>query len=111
MTSGRLRALAITAGKRSPAMPELPTVSEAGVPGYEVNQWYRYITSAKVSRPVVEKLSAGIAEALRAPKVVQRLGADGSTSVGTTPDQFSAHIKSEIAKWHKLVNDVGLKLH
>jgi len=111
MAAGRVRAMAITAGKRSPAMPELPTVSEAGVPGYEVNQWYGYVTSAKVSLPIVAKLSEGIAVALKDPGVAQRLGADGSTPVGTTPDQFSAHIKSEIAKWHKLVNDAGLRLH
>ncbi len=111
MTSGRLRAIAITAGKRSPAVPDLPTVSEAGVPGYEVDQWYGVITSAKVPRPIVAKLSAAMAEALKSPEVVQRLRGDGSTPVGSSPEQFSAHIKSEITKWRKLVKDAGLKLH
>ncbi len=109
-TAGRLRVLAISANKRSPAMPELPTIAEAGVPGYEVDQWYGFITSAKVPPPIVRKLSAGIAEALKAPEVAQRLGADGSTPVGSSPEQFSAHIKSEIAKWRKLVKDAGLAL-
>ncbi len=109
--SGRLRVLAVSAAKRSPAMPELPTIAEAGVPGYEVDQWYGVITSAKVPRVIVDKLSGAIAEALKSPEVAQRLSSDGSTPVGTTPDQFSAHIKSEIAKWRKLVKDAGLQLH
>ncbi len=111
MTSGRLRAIAITAGKRSPAVPDLPTVAEAGVPGYEVDQWYGVITSAKVPRPIVAKLSAAMAEALKSPEVVQRLSGDGSTPVGSSPEQFSAHIKTEIGKWRKLVKDARLKLH
>lgn len=111
MASGRLRAIAITAGKRSPAVPDLPTVSEAGVPGYEVDQWYGVITSARVPRPIVAKLSAAMAEALKSPEVVQRLSGDGSTPVGSSPEQFSAHIKTEITKWRKLVKDAGLKLH
>jgi tripartite-type tricarboxylate transporter receptor subunit TctC len=110
MTSGRLRVLAISAAKRSPAAPELPTIAEAGVPGYEVDQWYGVITSAKVPRPIVDKLQAAIAEALKSPDVVKRLSADGSTPVGSTPDQFNAHIRTEIAKWRKLVKDAGLVL-
>lgn len=108
MASGRLRVVAITAGKRSPAAPDIPTVAEAGVPGYEVDQWYGIITGAKVPRPIVNKLQAAMAQALKAPDVVQRLAADGSTPVGSTPDQFNAHIKSEIAKWQKLVREAKL---
>jgi len=111
MASGRLHAIAITAGKRSPSVPDLPTVAEAGLPGYEVDQWYGVITSAKVPRPIVAKLSAAMATALKSPEVVQRLGTDGSTPVGSSPEQFSAHIKSEITKWRALVKDAGLKLH
>jgi len=111
MASGRLKVLAITAAKRSPAVPELPTVAEAGVPGYEVDQWYGVITSASVPQPIVRKLSAAIAEALKAPDVAKRLMADGSTPVGSGPEQFNAHIKNEIAKWRKLVTEAGLQLH
>ena len=111
ITSGRLRALAITAGKRSPAVPDLPTVAEAGLPGYEVDQWYGVITSAKAPRPIVAKLSAAMAEALKSPEVVQRLSHDGSTPVGSSPEQFTAHIRSEIAKWRTLVKEAGLELH
>lgn len=109
--AGRLRPLAVTTRKRSPAAPELPTIAESGVPGYEVDQWYGIITSAKVPRPIVNKLSAAIAEGLKAPDTAQRLSAEGSVPVGSSPEQFSAHIKSEIAKWRKLVKDAGLALH
>jgi len=111
MTGGRLMALAITANKRSPAVPDLPTIAEAGVPGYEVDQWYGVITGAKVPAPIVRKLHAAIAEALKSPDVVKRLSSDGSTPVGSTPEQFGAHIKSEIAKWRKLSQEAGIKLH
>jgi tripartite-type tricarboxylate transporter receptor subunit TctC len=110
MQSGRLHVLAISAGKRSPAAPELPTVAEAGLPGYEVDQWYGVVTSAKVPRPIVMKLNAAIAETLKLPEVEQRLAADGSTPVGSTPEQFGAHIRSEIAKWHKLAKAAKLEL-
>jgi tripartite-type tricarboxylate transporter receptor subunit TctC len=108
--TGRLRVLAMTAKKRSPALPDIPTVAEAGVPGYEVDQWYGVITGAKVPPAIIKKLSLAIAESLKAPDVAQRLAADGSTAVGSTPEQFSAHIKSEIAKWRKLAKAANLEL-
>jgi tripartite-type tricarboxylate transporter receptor subunit TctC len=110
LNSGRVRVLAITASKRSPLLPEFPTVAEEGVPGYEVDQWYGFVTAAKVPRAIVAKLNAAMAVALKAPEVVQRLGTDGSTPVGSSPEQFNAHVKSEIAKWRKLVKDAGLSL-
>jgi tripartite-type tricarboxylate transporter receptor subunit TctC len=110
MNTGRVRVLAITAAKRSPAVPDLPTVAEAGLPGYEVDQWYGVVTGIKVPRPIVNKLSAAITQLLKAPDVAQRLAADGSTPVGSSPDQFSAHIKTEIAKWQKLVKEAKLEL-
>ncbi len=110
LSNGRLRALAITARERSPAVPELPTIAEAGVPGYEVDQWYGVITGAKVPRAVIKKLHAGIAEALNSPDVVRRLAADGSTATGSSPEAFDAHIKSEIARWRKLVKEANLVL-
>jgi tripartite-type tricarboxylate transporter receptor subunit TctC len=109
--AGRLRPLAITARQRSSSAPEYPTIAEAGLPGYEVDQWYGIITSAKVPRPLVDKLATAIAEAVKSPETAQRLSAEGSTPVGSTPDQFSAHIRNEIAKWRKLVKDAGLVLH
>ncbi len=109
MQSGRLRGIAITAAKRSPSI-ELPTVAESGVPGYEVDQWYGVITSSIVPQPIVKKLNAAIVEALQQPDTAARLAADGSTPVGSSPAQFNAHIKSEIAKWKKLVAEANLRL-
>lgn len=111
MESGRLKVLAITASKRSPAVPDVPTIAESGIPGYEVDQWYGVITSAKVPKPIVQKLQRGIAEVLRQPDVAKRLAGDGSTPVGSSPEQFNAHIRSEIAKWRKLAKEANLKLH
>ncbi len=111
MQAGRVRVLAITDGKRSPAVPELPTVAESGLPGYEVDQWYGIITSAKVPKPIVNKLQAAIAQVLKQPDVAKRLAGDGSTPVGSTPEQFNAHIKAEMAKWRKLAKDAKLELH
>ena len=109
MQAGRLRGIAITAAHRSPAV-DLPTVAEAGVPGYEVDQWYGVITSALVPQPIVRKLNAAIVEAIHQPDVGARLAADGSIPVGSSPAQFNAHIKSEIAKWKKLVKEANLRL-
>jgi tripartite-type tricarboxylate transporter receptor subunit TctC len=107
--AGKLRGLAITAAKRSPSI-NLPTIAESGLPGYEVDQWYGVIASSKVPQPIIRKLNAGIVEALKQPEVAQRLAHDGSTPVGSSPEQFNAHIKREIAKWKKLVKDANLPL-
>jgi tripartite-type tricarboxylate transporter receptor subunit TctC len=107
--AGRLRWLAITAPKRSPVV-DLPTVAEAGLAGYAVEQWYGITAPSKVRKPVVTALHAGFTEALRAPDVIQRLTADGSVLVGSTPEQFGDYIKSEIAKWTKLVKAANLEV-
>jgi tripartite-type tricarboxylate transporter receptor subunit TctC len=109
MQAGKLRGLAITAGKRSPSV-DLPTIAEAGLPGYEVDQWYGVITSSKVPQPIVRKLNAAIVETLKQQDVAQRLATDGSTPVGSSPEQFNAHIRAEIAKWKKLVKEANLAL-
>ena len=107
--ANRIRPLAITAKKRSPSV-DLPTVAESGLPNYEVDQWYGIIASSKVPKPIIQKLHGGIVEALKQPDVVQRLSTDGSTPVGSTPEQFNTHIRAEVAKWKRLVKEAGLKL-
>jgi tripartite-type tricarboxylate transporter receptor subunit TctC len=108
--AGRLRWIAMTASKRSPTV-DLPTVAESGLPGYEMNQWYGVSTSARVSASIIKKLHADITDALQAPDVVQRLTADGSEIVGSTPAQFAEYLNSEIDKWRKLVKAANLKLN
>ena len=109
--SGRLRYIAITAGKRSPVLPELPTIAEAGVPGFETNQWYGAVASARVPAATVRKISGAMRGALTAPDVAERLTADGSTPQPSTPEAFNAHIKSEVVKWRHLVQQAGLQLN
>ena len=109
MQAGRLRGIAITAAKRSPSI-DLPTVAEAGVPGYEVDQWYGVITSSRVPQSIVKKLSDAMIEGLQQPETAARLAGDGSIPVGSSPAQFTAHIKSEIAKWKRLVKEASLKM-
>ncbi len=109
MQAGRLRGIAITAAKRSPSI-DLPTVAEAGVPGYEVDQWYGVITSARVPQSIVKKLSDAMIEGLQQPETAARLAGDGSIPVGSSPAQFTAHIQSEIAKWKRLVKEASLKM-
>ena len=108
--ANRVRGLAITAAKRSPSV-DLPTVAESGLPGYEVDQWYGVITSSKVPKGIVTKLNGAIVEALKMPDVANRLATDGSTPVGSSPEQFNAHIAREIKKWQRLVKEANLQLH
>jgi tripartite-type tricarboxylate transporter receptor subunit TctC len=107
--AGKLRVLAVTTAKRTPAAPELPRMMEAGVAGYEVAQWYGVLAPAKVPPAIIGKLSKEIARSLHEPDVKPRLAADGSDAVGSTPEQFGAHVRSEVAKWAKIVQQIGLK--
>jgi tripartite-type tricarboxylate transporter receptor subunit TctC len=108
--AGRLRALAVTTAKRTPAAPELPTMIEAGVPGYVVTGWYGILAPAKTPAPIIAKLNGEIVRILHLPEVKERLAADGSEPVGNTPQEFGAHIASEIAKWRKVVQAAGIKV-
>jgi tripartite-type tricarboxylate transporter receptor subunit TctC len=107
--AGRLRWLAITSPKRSTVV-ELPTVAESGLAGFEVVQWYGIATPVKVARPVVTALHGAFTEALRAPEVIQRLTADGSSLVGNTPEAFGELIRTDIAKWKKVVKAANIRM-
>ena len=109
LASGRLRPLAVTTVKRSRALPDLPTMQEAGVKGYEVAGWYGVVAPAKLPKPIIAKLNADIVRALKTPEVADRMAADGSEPLGTTPEQFGAHIKSEVAKWRELIQKTGIR--
>jgi tripartite-type tricarboxylate transporter receptor subunit TctC len=108
LPAGKVRPLAVTSRQRMSALPDLPTVAESGVPGFVLDQWYGVVTTAKVPKAVVNKLSAGVAAAVKAPEVEKRLTVDGSIPVGSTPEQFMATIKADIARWGKLIQDIGL---
>jgi tripartite-type tricarboxylate transporter receptor subunit TctC len=108
--SGKMRVLAVGASKRSTAMPEVPTIAEAGVPGYDMVLWFGVLAPAGTPRPVVAKLHGEIAGILKQPDVNQRLTGLGAEPVGSSPEEFDAFIKREIGKWAKVVKDAGLKV-
>ncbi len=108
--SGRLRALAITSPKRSPALPDLPTVDEAGVPGYQVSVWFGVVAPAATPKDVVARLNAEINRILALPDVKERFGQSGIDIVGGTPEQFDRHIREQVATWGKVVKDANIKV-
>jgi tripartite-type tricarboxylate transporter receptor subunit TctC len=108
--SGRLRALAVTTAKRSKAEPGLPTMQEAGVPGYEVAQWYGILAPAKTPKPIITKLNTELVRILNTREAAERLAADGSEPVGTTPEEFTQLVKAEVAKWSAVVKEAGIRL-
>ena len=107
--AGRLRALATTGAKRAPAAPDLPTMIEAGVPGYVAANWFGTTVPAKTPPAVVSKLSQEIARVLRLPEVGERLLSQGMEPTSSTPEEFSAYIRSEMTKWAKVVKASGAK--
>jgi tripartite-type tricarboxylate transporter receptor subunit TctC len=107
--AGRLRALATTGAKRSAAAPDLPTVAEAGVPGYEAANWFGTMVPAKTPPAVVSKLSQEIGRVLRLPDVRERLLTQGMEPVSNTPEEFTAYIRSEMTKWAKVVKASGAR--
>jgi tripartite-type tricarboxylate transporter receptor subunit TctC len=109
IAAGRLRPLAVTTAKRSPAMPELPTMQEAGVPGYEVAGWYGVLAPAATPPAIVDKLNREIVRIVHLPEVAEKMESDGSEPVGSTPQQFAAHIKAEVEKWRDLIQKTGIR--
>ena len=108
--AGRLRALAITDKKRSPLLPEMPTLDESGLKGYEIVGWNGLFVPAGTSPAIVNKLHAAVVKALALPDVRERLTTMGADGIGNTPQQFTAFIKAEIVKWAKVVKDAGIKI-
>jgi tripartite-type tricarboxylate transporter receptor subunit TctC len=108
--SGKLRGLAITSAKRSPLVPGLPTVSEAGVTGYEAGPWYGLLVPAGTPRDAVSRLNAEMLKVLQQPDVRERMDAQGLTAVSSTPDELGAYVRSEVEKWGKVVKAVGMRV-
>jgi len=107
--AGKLRPLAVTSAKRSDALPDVPTLAEAGVPGYESVQWYGVLAPAGTPRDIVARLHTEIAKSLRSGDVRERLAADGAEPVGSTPQEFAAFIRAEIDKWAKVAKAAGIQ--
>ena len=107
--AGKLRALATTGAKRAGAAPELPTVAESGVPGFEVTTMYGISAPAKTPRVIIDRLYGEIVRALNSPDLRGKLIEAGADPVGSTPEEYTAFVKSEIAKWAKVINAAGIK--
>lgn len=108
-STGRLRVIGVTGSKRSVAAKDVPTIAESGLPGYELSPWFGVVAPAGVPRDVVTKLNGVIGASLKSPDVVQRLSALGYEPLGGTAEQFAATIKSDIAKYAKIVKSAGIK--
>jgi len=106
INSGKLRALAITTPKRSSVLPDLPTVVEAGVPGYTFTTWYGVLVPARTPKPTRDVLHAHVVKAMRSPEMAQRFSYEGGEIIASSPAYFAAHIESEIARWGKLLKTV-----
>jgi len=107
--TGRLRALALVAPQRSPALPEVPTAAEAGLKDFEVTTWYGVMTPAGTPRPIVTRLNSELVKIMHAPDVKQRLAGMATDPLTSTPEEFAAYLKQEIAKWGDVVRKANLK--
>lgn len=108
--AGKMKALAVTGSARSPLAPSLPTVAEAGVPGYEVNVWFGMQLPAGTPKPLVNRINKDIVQALKQPDVINLFRAQGVEVIASTPDEFSKVLQSEVAKWTELIKDADLKV-
>ncbi len=108
--AGRLRALAVTSGKRSLGVPQLPTVAESGIPGFANDVWFALFAPAATPRTVVARLHDEIAKAIAQPELKQRMIAAGLEPLGNPPDEFAAYFRAEVAKWAKVIRAAGVRL-
>jgi tripartite-type tricarboxylate transporter receptor subunit TctC len=109
LKAGRLRPLGVTTTTRIEALPDVPAISEAGVPGYESVQWFGMLVPAGTPRPIIDRLHQELTRALRAPDMKERLNSLGLDGVGSTPEEFAAYIRSETEKWAKVIKAMGIK--
>jgi tripartite-type tricarboxylate transporter receptor subunit TctC len=109
--SGRVKALAVTGAQRSALLPDVPTVAEAGLPGFEVTSWYGIVAPAKTPRNVIARLAEEVANVGRKPELRTRLAGQGLDLVTSTPEKFDALIRAEIEKWAKVLKAAGVQPH
>jgi tripartite-type tricarboxylate transporter receptor subunit TctC len=107
--NGKLRALAVSTVKRSPLLPDVPTMAELGFKDFEVDSWYAMFVPAKTPQPIIDILHKATVKVLAEPAVKDRLIAQGAEAVGSTPAQLGAIVSSELVKWKKVTKDAGIK--
>jgi tripartite-type tricarboxylate transporter receptor subunit TctC len=109
LKAGRIHALAITGAKRSALMPEMPTLGEAGVKGFEINPWFGVLGPPKLPAPIVKKLNADLIASVRSPETKERLATQGAEPIGSSPAEFSGSIAKELAQWTRIAEQIGLR--
>ena len=107
--SSRLRALGVSSPQRVPALSQIPTIAEAGVPGFDATQWYGIVAPAGTPRDIVTKLNAEIRKIMQSKEMLDRLNTEGAIAAPGTPEEFGAYIKSEITRWGAVVRSAGMK--
>jgi tripartite-type tricarboxylate transporter receptor subunit TctC len=107
--TGRVRALGVTSTKRSNAAPDVPTIAETALPGYEAAQWYGVVAPAKTPADIITRLHAETVRVLQLPEVREKFANDGADTVGNSPDEFARFIRAELEKWSKAGRDAGIK--
>jgi tripartite-type tricarboxylate transporter receptor subunit TctC len=108
--AGKLRALGVTTATRSPVLPDLPTIAESGLPGFESSSWFGLLAPAGTPQPIVAKVNAEVNAWLATPEAKEKIVASGANPAGGTPDDFAKHIAAETAKWQKVVKESGAKI-
>ena len=106
--SGKIRALGVTTKKRVSVLPEVPTIAESALPGFEASQWFGILAPARTPRPIVDRLNQALAKATSSPEMKNRLAAEGVEVVNSTPEEFSAVIKRELVQWAKVIKAAGI---
>lgn len=107
--AGKLRALGVTSSRRSQALPNVPTIAEAGINGYDVSPWFAVFVSARTSKAVIERLQVEITKALKLPDIQERFASIGAEPMGSTPDQLAAHLKRETDRWSAIIRERNIK--
>jgi tripartite-type tricarboxylate transporter receptor subunit TctC len=107
---GRLRAIAVTSLKRSASLPETPTIAESGWPGFEAITWFGFVAPAKTPAPIIKELNANINSILKMPEVRSKLMGEGGEILGGTPEQFSALLTKDTARWARVIQDANVKI-
>jgi tripartite-type tricarboxylate transporter receptor subunit TctC len=110
IASGKLRALGVTTAKRSAALPDVPTIAEAGLPGYEVAPWFAVFMPAGTPKPIIDRMHAALIEAMKQPDVRARFQTIGAEPIGSTPEELGEHLARESVRWSKLISERGIKL-
>lgn len=106
----RMRLLAVTTPKRIPIFPDAPTVAESGMPGFEVSAWQGLMVPAKTPEPIIKRLNSELMKALQNPEVQKKLAAQGAIALGSSPEEYGSYVKSELARWSKIVKQTGVSL-